>query len=180
MLRICKFTSLMSVCLPFSGIFFFYCVRTHISWDITASLATNLYLRNKLNLSLIWSPPDDLGNWKDLPGEVGVLCPWLLWVSPPQVTLGLKEIPLSPQELCAPPTCDEPLWGPADTSGEGRLAEAGRSVCTCCYLHLVLARLEHGALFSLHVRFLSATKWSWSKNLYRIMGWEGRRKKDAT
>lgn len=94
MLHLCEFTSLMPVCLPSSGIFFFYCVRTHISCDITASLATNLYLRNKLNVSLIWSPPDDLGNWKDLPGEVGVLCSWLLWVSPPQGTLGLKEIRL--------------------------------------------------------------------------------------
>ena len=122
MLHLCKFTSLMPVCLPSSGIFF-YCVRTRTSWDITASLATNLYLRNKLNVSLIWSPPDDLGNWKDLPGEVGVLCSWLLWVSPSQGTLGLKEILLS-QELCAPPTCNEPLWGPVGTPGKEGLAGA--------------------------------------------------------
>lgn len=141
MLHLCKFTSLMPVCLPSSGIFFFYCVRTRTSWDITASLATNLYLRNKLNVSLIWSPPDDLGNWKDLPGEVGVLCSWLLWVSPSQGTLGLKEILLS-QELCAPPTCNEPLWGPVGTPGkEGLAGAAGPSIpvisCTLSWPGLI-------------------------------------------
>ena len=59
----------------------------------------------------------------------------------------------------------------------GKKDQRGQQVYTCYFLYLVLARLDHGALFSLHIRFLAATKWSWSKNLYRIMGWEDRRKR---
>lgn len=158
MLHLFKLPSLMPVCL--FGIFLLQCVRAYIPWDITAAVAENLYLRNNLNLSLVWFPPDDLGNGKDPCGDCGSLLVLIAVGQPSPRTLYLREIPLPPRAVGLARVC-EPLWRWVGTAGEGLARPAGQStpVVTCTSPQ---PGLSMELLFPFHISSFSATKWSWS------------------
>lgn len=87
-------------------------------------------------------PKGSLENEGDLLGEGRALGVDFCRPAPPQVTLCLKETPLSPG---ASSIVHLSLWG-GRRPGRGGLSGVGVTVCTCCYLHPTPA--EHCTLIS--------------------------------